>query len=75
MPSCPPSVRISANRKATSVIGRCRPVKTLASEMGLGSGRVTEERVTDAMRSSTAGASTRTSAAGRVGAWVDMAPQ
>src|SRR5215212_7970054 len=57
MPSWPPSVRTSAKRNATSVIGRCRPVSTLASLIPVGSGNVTEESVTASIRSRTAGAS------------------
>src|SRR3954454_15054797 len=56
MPSRPASGRISAKHNATSVTGRCRPVKTLASLIGLGNGSVAEESVTDSIRSRTAGA-------------------
>ena len=42
---------ISANSIATSVIGFCRPVSTLASLIGVASGSVTEESLTDRIRS------------------------
>jgi hypothetical protein len=44
-------VVISANRKATSVMGFWRPVKTLASEMAVASGSVTVESFTVRMAS------------------------
>src|SRR5882757_3901946 len=51
MPAWPDTVLISANSIATSVIGRCRPVSTLASLIGVASGRVTDEIRTAEMRS------------------------
>jgi hypothetical protein len=47
-------VVISANRNATSVIGRCLPVSTFASLIPVGRGRITDESVTEAIRSSMA---------------------
>jgi hypothetical protein len=44
-------VVISANSMATSVIGRCRPVSTLASLIAVANGRVTDEIFTSMMRS------------------------
>ena len=41
----------STNRNATSVIGFCRPVSTLASLIGVASGRVIEESFRWAIRS------------------------
>ena len=54
MPSWPLSVRISANRMAISVIGFCRPVSTLASLIGVASGRLIEDSFRWAIRSSVA---------------------
>ena len=54
MPVCPFSVVTSTNRNATSVIGFCRPVSTLASLIGVASGRVIEEIFRCAIRSSVA---------------------
>ena len=51
MPSAPSSVLISANSIATSVIGRCLPVSTLASEIAVGSGSVIDEIFTRLIRS------------------------
>jgi hypothetical protein len=53
MPSRPASVRISANRNATSVIARCRPVSTFASLTAVAIGRITDDSVTDSIRSRT----------------------
>ena len=52
MPVCPFSVVTSTNRNATSVIGFCRPVSTLASLIGVASGSVIEESFRWAIRSS-----------------------
>lgn len=49
MPEWPSVVSISANRKATSVIGFWRPVSTLASLIGVARGSVTEESLIQAM--------------------------
>ena len=43
MPSWPAALTISAKRKTTSVIGRCRPVRTFASLTGFTSGKTIEE--------------------------------
>ena len=51
MPVCPFWVVTSTNRKATSVIGFCRPVSTLASLIGVASGSVIEESFRWAIRS------------------------
>src|SRR5215207_2364098 len=63
MPSWPSSVRTSANNKATSVMGFCRPVNTLASLIGVASGRVMEESLTDLIRSIVAAPAVRACAA------------
>ena len=59
MPSWPCSVRISANRKATSVIAFCRPVSTLASLIGFFNGSVIEDSLTDSIRSNVASPAAR----------------
>src|SRR5215216_6831511 len=63
MPSWPSSVRTSATNKATSVMGFCRPVNTLASLIGVARGRVMEESLTDLIRSIVAAPAVRACAA------------
>src|SRR4051794_14533852 len=78
MPSWPSSVRISANRKATSVIGFCRPVKTFASLIGVANGKVIDDNFTERIRSMVAAPAVRAwaatpLAAGTGTAWVRLA--
>src|SRR5215203_4181538 len=63
MPSWSSSVRTSANNRATSVMGFCRPVKTFASLIGVASGRVMETSFTDLIRSIVAAPAVRAWAA------------
>ena len=49
MPAWPSSVITSTKSSTVSVSGFCRPVRTLASLIGVASGRVTEESLTQAM--------------------------